>query len=229
MGFSTRLQKTRTKLEEPCDCNYGLCNRFFNATENDFRCTDFSRKNVSAGSVKQERQKRLSERQLMEEQNKAKATEHPETLDGDNVDWTPSASLFKCFHVFHVIDVRCYVQDAEPKPVAPDNTAVPEPRCLMMFNAEAEFMWAILHGLCAVQCKVFVKSWNLDNSNFCHLSFAALAASLVHRHLWLQRSTRRRVAFAVSLFFDPVECVVEDWSLTMEFKNCILNQSECTL
>lgn len=86
MGFSTRLQKTRTKLEEPCDCNYGLCNRFFNATENDFRCTDFSRKNVSAGSVKQERQKRLSERQLMEEQNKAKATEHPETLDGDNVD-----------------------------------------------------------------------------------------------------------------------------------------------
>lgn len=61
-------------------------NRFFNATENDFRCTDFSRKNVSAGSVKQERQKRLSERQLMEEQNKAKATEHPETLDGDNVD-----------------------------------------------------------------------------------------------------------------------------------------------
>ena len=36
--------------------------------------------------MKQERQKRLSERQLMEEQNKAKATEHPETLDGDNVD-----------------------------------------------------------------------------------------------------------------------------------------------
>ena len=62
------------------------------------------------------------------------------------------------FMFFHVIDVRCYLQDAEPKPVAPDNTAVPEPRCLMMFNAEAEFMWAILHGLCAVQCKVFVKS-----------------------------------------------------------------------
>ena len=55
----------------------------------------------SVGSLKQERQKRLSERQLMEEQNKAKATEHPETLDGHNVDWTPSGStLFKCFHVF---------------------------------------------------------------------------------------------------------------------------------
>lgn len=46
------------------------------------QCRDFS-KNVSVGSVK-ERQKRLSERQLMEEQNK-KATD-PETLDGDNVD-----------------------------------------------------------------------------------------------------------------------------------------------
>ena len=58
---------------------------------------------------------------------------------------------------FHVVDVRCCVQDPEPKPVAPDNTAVPEPRCLMMFNAEAEFIWVILYSLCALQCKVFVK------------------------------------------------------------------------
>ena len=69
----------------------------------------------------------------------------------------------------------------------------------------------------------------LKSYYFCHLYLAALALFIGicgSSDLPDVASPSQCRCFST---FDSVECVVEDWSLTIEFKNCILHQSESIL